>query len=192
VQFVQVPTVTYPLNINWVQWAPQASNLFDAIAHDRALPGIVRKRAARTVPRLTTSAPAKISVMVLNGSGVTGIAGQAAADLTKAGFGVVGTGDAPAFSYTSSAVEYSSHAGLRAARALKARVSGAVLVKDPNLTGGTVDLIVGSSFTGVRPPAPRASQSSSVSNLAGVYGGITGNANVCHDSSAFTGPNGGA
>jgi len=191
VQFVQVPTVTYPLNINWVQWAPQASKLFGAVAHDKTLPKITRKRVPRTVPRLTTAAPAKISVLVLNGSGVTGIAGQAAADLTRAGFGVVGTGDAPAFSYTSSVIEYFSHANLRAARTLKARVSGAVLVKDPSLTGGTIDLIVGSSFTGVRPPAPRAHKSSSVSNLAGVYGGITGNANVCHDSSAFTGPNGG-
>jgi hypothetical protein len=186
-----VPTVTYPLNNNWVQWAPQASNLFDAIAHDRKLPKIATKRAGRTVPRLTTAAPAKISVMVLNGSGVTGIADRAAADLAKEGFGVVGTGDASAFSYTSSVVEYSSHADLHAAKALKARVSGAVLVKVPSLTGGTVDLIVGSSFTGVRPPAPRAHKSSSVSNLASVYGGITGNANVCHDSSAFTGPNGG-
>jgi LCP family protein required for cell wall assembly len=192
VQFVQAPTVAYPLNINWVQWAPQASSLFDAIAHDKKLPKITRKHAAGTVPRLTTAAPAKVSVLVLNGSGVAGIAGRAAADLTKKGFGVVGTGDAPAFSYTSSVIEYSSHADLHAARRLKAQVSGAVLVKDPSVADGTLDLIVGSSFTGVRPPPSRAHKSSPVSNLAGAYGGIKGNANVCHDSSAFAGPNGGA
>jgi LCP family protein required for cell wall assembly len=38
VQFIQVPVLPYPQNPNWVQWAPQASKLFSAIAHDRKLP----------------------------------------------------------------------------------------------------------------------------------------------------------
>jgi LCP family protein required for cell wall assembly len=38
VHFIQVPTVAYPQNKDWVQWAPQASTLFGAIAHDRKLP----------------------------------------------------------------------------------------------------------------------------------------------------------
>jgi len=39
VRFIQIPVVVYPKNQNWVQWAPQASDLFSAIAHDRNLPG---------------------------------------------------------------------------------------------------------------------------------------------------------
>jgi LCP family protein required for cell wall assembly len=38
VHFIQVPVVTYPKNPNWVQWAPDARQLFSAIAHDRKLP----------------------------------------------------------------------------------------------------------------------------------------------------------
>ena len=36
--FIQVPVVPYPQNPNWVEWSPQASTLFSAIAHDRKLP----------------------------------------------------------------------------------------------------------------------------------------------------------
>jgi len=193
VQFVQVPSVPYPQNINWVQWAPLASTLFAAIAHDQTLPKITRKRSAGTAPVLTIAPPSPVGVMVLNGSGAAGIAGQAATSLTRAGFHVVGTSDAPAFGYTSSVIEYASHADLRAARALKARVSGSVLENNPSLTAGTLELIVGSSFTGVQaPPRPHKRKPSSVSGLAGAYGGITASANVCHDSSAFTGPDGGS
>lgn len=38
VHFIETPVVPYPANQNWVQWAPQASPLFRAIAHDRKLP----------------------------------------------------------------------------------------------------------------------------------------------------------
>ena len=38
VRFIQAPVLAYPQNPNWVQWAPQASKLFSAIAHDRKLP----------------------------------------------------------------------------------------------------------------------------------------------------------
>jgi LCP family protein required for cell wall assembly len=38
VHFIQVPVVVYQKNPNWVQWAPDASALFSAIAHDRKLP----------------------------------------------------------------------------------------------------------------------------------------------------------
>src|SRR5215472_3727222 len=37
VHFVQAPVVSYPKNQNWVEWAPDATGLFSAIAHDRKL-----------------------------------------------------------------------------------------------------------------------------------------------------------
>src|SRR5215469_8025359 len=38
VRFIQVPVLPYPQDPNWVEWAPQASSLFSALAHDRRLP----------------------------------------------------------------------------------------------------------------------------------------------------------
>ncbi len=45
VHFIQVPTVTYQPNPDWVQWAPSANDLFGAIAHDQRLPA--RQHPAR-------------------------------------------------------------------------------------------------------------------------------------------------
>jgi LCP family protein required for cell wall assembly len=47
VHFIQVPTVAYPQNPDWVQWAPAASDLFSAIAHDRKLPAHHHKARRR-------------------------------------------------------------------------------------------------------------------------------------------------
>ncbi len=56
VQFIQVPTVAYPPDTNWVQWAqPQSRRLFTAIARDHRLPRSPVRRAAargRTTPAL--------------------------------------------------------------------------------------------------------------------------------------------
>lgn len=38
VHFVQVPVVAYAPNPDWVQWAPNAADLFRAVSHDRKLP----------------------------------------------------------------------------------------------------------------------------------------------------------
>ncbi len=192
VQFIQTPTVPYPLNDNWVQWAPQARTLFAAIAHDRALPATPVKNVAAAQSALRTAPPPPIDVEVLNGSGIAGSARQAAASLTDQGFHVVGRSDAASFGYADSVIEYPSHADLAAARALKAQVRGARLKKDPDVAAGTLDLIVGSSFSGLLRPAKHKSSPPPASNLTGTFGGITGNANVCRDSSAFTGPNGGS
>ena len=75
---------------------------------------------------------------------------------------------------------------------------GAVVQQVPGVTSGTVELILGSSFTGIKAASPGAtsgagssgasSSSSGVSNVTKTYGGITGNTNICADSGAFTGP----
>jgi LytR cell envelope-related transcriptional attenuator len=190
VHFIEVPNATYPLNINWVQWTSQASALFTAIEHDRTLPRTGRRKISGTVPTLATTPPLPANVEVLNGSGVAGMASRAAASLTAQGFHVVGTTDAARYGYTSSVVEYRSRGDLQVARTLQAKVSGAVLAKVPGLTTGTLDLIVGSSFTGLLRH-PKHKRHSAPVNPTGTYGGIAGNANVCHDSRAFAGPNGG-
>ena len=55
-----------------------------------------------------------------------------------------------------------------------------------SLKTATLHLIIGSTFTTLKA----ASGNSGISNLAKTYGGITGNTNICSDSSAFAGPDG--
>lgn len=103
-----------------------------------------------TVPSIT---PAQVSVQVLNGNGTSGAAGTAAGQLRGVGFTVSGTGDASTFTYTSNEVEYGP-AGLEAAQLLqRSLVGGATLVEQSGLTGDSVVLVIGSSYSGVNAPA---------------------------------------
>src|SRR6266851_3789242 len=104
-------------------------------------------------------------------------------DLSNQGFTVTGQGDAPNFAYTSSVIEYSSAADLPAVNTLKGQIQGPVEVQqDTAVTAGPLSLILGSTFNGIKTQQP------SVSSLAQSYGGIAGNANICSDSAAFSGP----
>jgi LCP family protein required for cell wall assembly len=192
VQFVEVPTETYTGNPDWVQWTTQASQLFSAVSHDTRIPKAAKTaKAATKGPGATLDAisPAKVKVDVLNGSGLQGQAAEGSADLTSRGFTVVGSGNASNYNYTDSVVEYSSAADLPAAKTLEAELSNVELVQSSSVTPGTVDLILGSSFTALKAPSA-AKTGSSTANLVKTYGGITGGVNVCQDSSAFSGPDG--
>jgi hypothetical protein len=131
-------------------------------------------------------APSQVNVEVENGSGVAGIAGQAASALTAKGFSVVGTGDAPNFGFTSSQIEYATSADLPAANTLKAQLSNAQLVKNTTLTPGTVVLIVGTSYHGLGAAATAPKQS--ISSISAADGAIKGNINICKNQAAFAGP----
>ncbi len=100
VQFIEVPTETYPQNPNWVQWTTQAPQLFSAIAHDTKLPKATRGRAQVAKATLAAVSPARSNVEVLNGSGLQGQAPRRSGDLTARGFNVLGSGNAPNFKYT--------------------------------------------------------------------------------------------
>jgi LCP family protein required for cell wall assembly len=190
VQFVTAPNMPYVANNQKVQLEqPQADELFYAIAHDTKLPKpqkSSKSEHATTTPVLDTT-PSKVNVNVLNGTGISGLAGQAGSDLTSRGFDVVSTGDAGTTGYTNPVIEYASATDLPAVHTLKAQLSGATVQKDAGLTPGTIDLIVGSSFNGL---AAKSSGSSSppVSSLSKTYGGITASTNICKDTNAFTGP----
>ena len=204
VQFIEIPVVPYPGNPQaWVQWTqPQATTLFAAIAHDTKLPAKSRARAAAQTaigkspspsPSPSTVSPAQVNVVVLNGSPQAGLATSTAAGLTSRGFHVVGVADASTSDFTDSIVQYASSADLPAAQTLAALISDAKIEQDTSLSAGTVQLILGSTFTtlGSIPAAPPSSSSSSGSqDLASQYGGITGNVQICNDSSAFAGPDG--
>jgi LCP family protein required for cell wall assembly len=195
VQFVTVPWGAYSGNAqwinssetpgtgnpNWVQWVqPQANNLFSAISHDTKLPKPTKTKVKRVKP-------ASVAVKVLNGTPAQtyNLATDTAANLTSRGFNVVGKGDTTP-DYHNTVIDYGTAAQLPAAQTLAALFKDVKLRQDPSLKNATLHLILGSTFTGLKP----ASGNSGISNLAKTYGGITGNTNICHDSAAFAGPGG--
>jgi LCP family protein required for cell wall assembly len=202
VQFITAPWTPDPSNANLVDFArPQSGRLFSAIAHDQTLPKSALRHGGKIASKTTgkgkknakppgtilvkSAQPSSVKVEVLNGSGVAGLAGTVGAKLTSRGFDVVGTTDAASFGYTKSVIEYASAADRPAAETLKAQLSSVTLKLDPSLTPGTVDLIVGSSFTALKAQAPKQQ---SVNGLSHKYSGITGSTSVCKDQNAFAGP----
>jgi LCP family protein required for cell wall assembly len=201
VRFITVPNGPDPSNANRVVWTqPQAGELFHAIEHDTSIPKTKRGTPPTT---LGTVSPGKVQVEVLNGNGIQGAAGQAASDLTSKGFHVVGTTNATNSAYTDSIIEYSTQADMPMVNTLKAQLSSVQVQQVPGLSPGTIDLIIGSTFTGLNgssstsgsssPSSSASPTPSSGSTSAGhlsksSYGGINGNTNICSDSGAFTGP----
>ncbi len=196
VQFVTVPWTTYTGNAqwidsaetpasgntNWIQWVqPGANDLFSAISHDTKLPKATKIKV-KHVP------PSAVAVKVLNGTSTPGLGATTATNLSNRGFQVVGTpGNAATETYTDTVIEYRDAAEVPAAQTLAALFTNVRLKLRPHLKGTAVRLIIGSTFTGLKP----ASGNTGISNLAQTYSGLKGNANICDDSSAFAGPNGG-
>jgi LCP family protein required for cell wall assembly len=196
VQFIEAPTQLYPpapAQVELVQ--PADDQLFSAVAHDVALPG--KDHAATSAS--PTVAPAQVKVTVMNSTTVAGLAADTSAALAQRGFQVGTPGDVPA--RAGSVVEYPSAALLPAARAVAAQLTGATLRHDGAVTAGTVELILGTSFSALTPqsgspsaPAPTQpaatasaspSGSPSLGGLAKAYGGINGNATCQTDAGAF-------
>jgi LCP family protein required for cell wall assembly len=195
VQFIEVPTVPYPPNpLAWVQWAPQDTGMFRAIAHNATLPkkkakkGKNHKNANRSgpAPVLTSVRPADVRVEVLNGTTAAGLASTTGTSLSGRGFDVLGASDASNADYTNSVIEYGSAAQLPAARTLAAQLGDVTLQQAAGPQPGVLDLILGSTFTGLSA-RPKKVTTQKVGNLAQAYGGITGNAKICagSDSRAF-------
>ena len=198
VQFITAPNIPDPENDNNVVFEqPQANELFNAIQHDDKMVASgsgskSKKKSSKksTAPTLDSVAPSKVNVQVLNGSGAQGMAAQVGSDLSNEGFNVAGTGDANNFNYTTSIIEYAGSSDLPAADTLKAVVPDSEVEQNSSLTPGTVELIVGSSFTSLNS-APSSSSSSptpSVTSLGSADGAIKGNTNICENQSAFVGP----
>lgn len=94
--------------------------------------------------------PSQVRVTVLNGSGRTGEAAQAAAGLQHQGFDVAGTLAANNFNYQTSVIRYLP-TKLAKAQLLAAVVQGGTqLQADSSIQGADVVLITGQSYQGVR------------------------------------------
>jgi LCP family protein required for cell wall assembly len=207
VQFITAPNQAWPQDPTArVQFAqPQADEVFSAIAHDVTVPKVKVTPSSPGAQVLTTS-PSNVKVEILNGSGVAGLAKQAATALTGRGFDVTGTGNAANFAYTRSVIEYASAADLAAVNTLEQQLTNVTTLPDSTLTPGTVELILGSDFTALVPQNASASATpstaatsatpttsaspgaSGVANLAQSNNGITAAASCASDSSAFAGP----
>ena len=200
VQFITAPWVSYPYNPNEVQFAePQADAVFWALAHDTAVPKTGKGRHGPRVETvkgpqngpidegptgtLTTLVPSQVKVMVLNGSSQVNRSSAAATGLASRGFNVAGTGYAPSTGYRSTVIEYAKRADLAAARTLSGQFAHAKLRLKAGLTPGTVDVILGSSFTKLAPPKPTSR--ASIRSLSDSYGGITASVS-CRNSAFYT------
>src|SRR5208282_3983832 len=169
VQFLTAPNQAWPQDPTArVQFAqPQADQVFSAIAHDVTVPKVKVTPSATPSSggaQVLTTSPSNVKVQILNGSGVAGLASQAAAGLTSRGFDVTGTGNAASFAYTDSVIEYASTADMAAVNTLKQQLPNVADLRDSSLTPGTVELILGSDFTTLTPqgPTPSATPSPSV------------------------------
>jgi LCP family protein required for cell wall assembly len=200
VQFIEALTTPDPAQPAQVVLVPQDKRLFSAIAHDVKLPASLKASPSPGTSGsgvasdgvAATISPAQVQVSVLNGTTVGQLATDTAASLTARGFDVVGSpGDASRQDYLNTIIEYPSAAELPAARTLAAQLKDARLRLNPTVTPGTVQLILGASFTladhhGGGTPSPHPSSSSpSVNGLAHKYGGITGYATCKSDARAF-------
>jgi LCP family protein required for cell wall assembly len=216
VQFIEVPTVDYGPNPNWVTWPASDARLFAAIARDRAVPPADVSHAEVASAGTATATPARRggvalaraaaggqSVRFLNGSGIVGIAQRAAQEAADQGFRVLGIGTAASSAYQDTVVEYPA-AGDRSAAVRLQDIVGGTVERNPRLAPGTISVIIGADYAlrhPQAPPSPRAqgrspgrtqpARQGSSGDLVSKYGGITGGANVCSDSQAFTGPRGG-
>jgi hypothetical protein len=98
-----------------------------------------------------TVAPSEVSVAVYNGSGISGLAASAAADLEAQGFTVASTGNADSTEYSATEIRYA--AGDQAlANTLAAAIPGATTAEAEEPAPGTLELVIGEDFNGIGQP----------------------------------------
>jgi LCP family protein required for cell wall assembly len=191
-QFITAPVLPYPANPNnqVVLNTPLANPLFRAVARDNHLTRTARRDAKANNQQLPTVSTKKVHVQVYNATNTAGLAATTATQLTTKGFKVAGTGNASAAKTTT--IEYGSASLLPEADTLQKQIPGAQLKLVSSLKGNDLHLVLGSGFKGV-PSSHKSKSKGSVSkavnkvkNNAG--GGVSGNTNICHDQSAFSGP----
>jgi LCP family protein required for cell wall assembly len=146
VTFLTIPNEPWTQDPNRVQWKKSAGPVWRSLRFDQPLPGegpspTATASATPSGPPLVTP-PEKVSVQVLNGSGVKGAASKLAEQLSAVGFNVVGVGDASHTGYTTTTVLHDP-AYDESGRTLGAAIPGSTVTADASL-GSTLQVIVGS------------------------------------------------
>jgi polyisoprenyl-teichoic acid--peptidoglycan teichoic acid transferase len=104
-------------------------------------------------PQTTTgTAPDDASLTVLNALGTDGLAAATATKLRRSGYRIATVGNAPAAGWTRSQVRYPPGRLADAKTLAGALVGGARLAEDPSLSGGSLTLVLGPGFSGIRLP----------------------------------------
>ena len=146
VTFLTIPNEPWTQDPNRVQWKQSAGPVWRSLRFDQPLPGKGPSPTATATPSTSgpplVTAPEKISVQVLNGSGVKGAASRLAEQLSAVGFNVVGVGDAAHTGYTTTTVLHDP-AYDESGRTLGAAIPGSTVTSDISL-GSTLQVIVGS------------------------------------------------
>jgi LCP family protein required for cell wall assembly len=116
-------------------------------------------------------APASVRLSVLNGSGVSGQASDASAELSEAGFSVIGTGEAETFDYSRTTVRYPAGSRTQAEAVASWLVAGADLEEVPASDGTTdadaVTVITGADWQGVADEAGTVDTTTSTLDTGG-------------------------
>jgi LCP family protein required for cell wall assembly len=157
VRFVTVPNMLNPDDPATVVWTRAADALWEAIRTDSPLPGDPATKPEKPEQNASAKPTVKrseVRVTVLNGSGEPGVAGEAADDLTRAGFEVVGVGNADSFDYERSLIRYSGEGG--AATTLASVLRGVDSTQAPT-AGPELELVIGKNYTGVQGSSADAS-----------------------------------
>ncbi|MBV9871323.1 MAG: LCP family protein [Frankiaceae bacterium] len=185
VRLLTVPNSTSGVPYGDVGWDPtKAPALWNAIKHDKPIPGTKPKPTASPSPSTSGSPtptpsgpplsvpPSSIYVNVLNGTGQNNLAHTVATKLAKKGFHVLTVGDADATSYATSVVTWAP-AKKQSSQTVAASIPGAVRQADPT-AGSTITIILGANFTKVQKvtigsltsPTPTPSPSTSISSFS--------------------------
>jgi LCP family protein required for cell wall assembly len=196
-KFITSPVEDYPPNpgVQVEFWQPYANRLFRAIASDNRILKVAQEANKRSSGAPTVS-PGDVHVQVLNATNTPGLAATTASQLRGRGFKVAGTGNASGSKST--VIEYQSVSQLPEASTLQDEITGARLKQVSSLKStSTLNLILGSSFKGLASPHKAKSGKQPSSKVSRVVkeigsttpgGGVSGNINICHDKSAFAGP----
>jgi LCP family protein required for cell wall assembly len=148
VTFVTMPTIQDPANTNrLLPQEPQDDVLFQMLKAGHLWPG-----------SLPVTPASQVHVAVLNGTGIAGLAGQAAASLKKLGFDVVSVGDA-AGGAAATTVSYPGTAAAGGAYTVAQDLTATPATESTASSGtgssGPITLTIGSNFSGVvAPPTP--------------------------------------
>jgi LCP family protein required for cell wall assembly len=153
VTFITMPTILDPANNDrLLPEQPEDDILFQMLLSGQLWQG-----------GLPVTPASAVTVNVLNGTGITGLAGTTASTLRQFGFHVGTVGDAPYTSTTTVSYEGPGQAG--GAYTLMGALKQAPAVQ--NGVSGPVTLTLGADFDGVNPPpAPAASPPASASSAA--------------------------
>ena len=144
IEFLTVPSEPYPEDTNRVQWQDSAEQIWTSLREDRPVndPSGEAGATPSASDEPLTVTPDQISVVVLNGSGATGLADQASAALRVQGFAQVTSANATAAAAGDGAlVEYSA-GNEEAARTVAAAFPEATMAEASGL-GTTVQVTLG-------------------------------------------------